>query len=239
MVLFLHGYPSMWYQWKDQMLEMGKDHFAVAPDLRGYNLSSKPEGVDQYQMKLLVEDIKQFAEKVGGKGHATPTRKQAEAAARKRSRAGGGDKKAAQKLLRERRTQENQKVREGMRAGDERYLMARDKGPVKKFIRDFIDVRVSFMEFLLPVLVVIMVLQFSGADRLKSFSTDLWGASVLLLMVDAAWLMVRINGELSRRFPDESTRGWRFYAFMRAIQLRPLRLPKPRLKAREALPERY
>ncbi len=178
-------------------------------------------------------------EKLGGKGHPTPTRKQAEAAARARARAGGGDKKAAQKLLRERRTQENQKVREGMRVGDERYLMARDKGPVKKFVRDFVDVRLSFMEFLLPVLVVIMALQFSGQKGLASFSTRVWSASVLLLVVDAGYLMLRLNRELRRRFPDEITRGWRFYALMRAIQLRPLRLPKPRLKVRERLPERY
>ena len=69
MVLFLHGYPSMWYQWKDQMLDLGKDHMAVAPDLRGYNLSSRPDKLDQYQMKLLIEDVKQLAEKLNGKGN--------------------------------------------------------------------------------------------------------------------------------------------------------------------------
>ncbi len=65
MILFLHGYPSFWYQWKDQLIEFGKDHFAVAPDLRGYNLTTIPKGTDQYQMKYLVEDIHQFADKVG------------------------------------------------------------------------------------------------------------------------------------------------------------------------------
>jgi hypothetical protein len=178
-------------------------------------------------------------EKPGGKGRPTPTRREAEAAARARAKAGGGDKKAAQKLLRERRTTENQKVREGMRAGDERYLMARDKGPVKKFIRDFVDVRLSFMEFLLPVLVIIMALQFSGQTQLVQFSRGLWTASVLLLLADVAWLSLRLQRELKRRFPEENKRGWRFYALMRAIQLRPLRLPKPRLKWRDSLPERY
>ena len=67
LVLFLHGYPSFWYQWKDQMLEMSRDHLAVGLDMRGYNLSSKPEGLDAYKMKVLVEDIRQFAEKIGGK----------------------------------------------------------------------------------------------------------------------------------------------------------------------------
>jgi pimeloyl-ACP methyl ester carboxylesterase len=67
MVLFLHGYPSFWYQWKDQMLAVSGDHMAVALDLRGYNLSSRPVGLDNYKMPLLVEDIKQFADKVNGK----------------------------------------------------------------------------------------------------------------------------------------------------------------------------
>ena len=68
LVLFLHGYPSFWYQWKDQMAEMGKDHLAVGLDMRGYNLSSRPEGLEPYKMKNLVEDVRQFAEKIAGKG---------------------------------------------------------------------------------------------------------------------------------------------------------------------------
>jgi pimeloyl-ACP methyl ester carboxylesterase len=64
MILFLHGYPSFWYQWKDQLTDFGKDHFAVAPDLRGYNLTTIPQGTDQYKMKLLVKDIHDFADKV-------------------------------------------------------------------------------------------------------------------------------------------------------------------------------
>jgi len=66
LVLFLHGYPSFWYQWKDQMLEIGRDHLAVGLDMRGYNLSSKPEGLEPYLMKHLVEDVRQFAKKIGG-----------------------------------------------------------------------------------------------------------------------------------------------------------------------------
>ena len=67
LILFLHGYPSFWYQWKDQMLEMSRDHLAVGLDMRGYNLSSKPTDLESYKVKTLVEDVRQFAEKVGGK----------------------------------------------------------------------------------------------------------------------------------------------------------------------------
>src|SRR4249920_3612945 len=68
LVLFLHGYPSFWYQWKDQMIEMGRDHQAVGLDMRGYNLSSRPVGLEPYTMKHLVEDVRQFAGKIGGAG---------------------------------------------------------------------------------------------------------------------------------------------------------------------------
>jgi pimeloyl-ACP methyl ester carboxylesterase len=68
LVLFLHGYPSFWYQWKDQMAEMGRDHLAVGLDMRGYNLSSRPDGLDAYRMPLLVEDVRQFVEKIIGRG---------------------------------------------------------------------------------------------------------------------------------------------------------------------------
>src|SRR5713226_2716923 len=61
LILFLHGFPEFWYEWKNQLAEFGKDHHAVAPDLRGYNLSDKPAELDQYQVKYLVEDIHALA----------------------------------------------------------------------------------------------------------------------------------------------------------------------------------
>ena len=171
-------------------------------------------------------------EKPDGKGRPTPTRKEAQAAAKQRARM-GMDKK---KVTRERRAQDQRKVREGMRSGDQRYLMERDKGPVRAFVRDYVDTRISFMEYLLPVLVLIMALQFAGQPQL---SGPLWSATILLLVLEVAWLLSRLSREIRTRFPEESTRGWRFYALMRAIQLRPLRMPKPRLKPRQPLPKRY
>jgi epoxide hydrolase 4 len=67
LIIFLHGFPEFWYEWKDQLPEFGKDHRAVAPDMRGYNLSEKPAGVDHYQMKDLVEDVRDLAVHLGYK----------------------------------------------------------------------------------------------------------------------------------------------------------------------------
>jgi pimeloyl-ACP methyl ester carboxylesterase len=67
LVMFVHGFPEFWYEWKNQLAEFGKDYMAVAPDMRGYNLSSKPAEVDQYQVKYMVEDLRALAEKLGHK----------------------------------------------------------------------------------------------------------------------------------------------------------------------------
>ena len=67
LIMFVHGFPEFWYEWKNQLAEFGRDYQAVAPDMRGYNLSSKPAGVDQYQVKYMVEDLRALAEKLGHK----------------------------------------------------------------------------------------------------------------------------------------------------------------------------
>jgi pimeloyl-ACP methyl ester carboxylesterase len=64
-IVFLHGFPEFWYAWKHQLLEFSTDFRAVAPDLRGYNLSSKPAGLDQYLMPFLVSDVKGLAAALG------------------------------------------------------------------------------------------------------------------------------------------------------------------------------
>jgi epoxide hydrolase 4 len=67
LILFAHGFPEFWYAWKNQLLEFGRDYHAVAPDMRGYNLSEKPSGVDQYEVKFVCEDLRALAEHLGYK----------------------------------------------------------------------------------------------------------------------------------------------------------------------------
>ena len=67
LVMFVHGFPEFWYEWKNQLMEFGQDYLAVAPDMRGYNLSSKPAELEKYQVKYMVEDLRALAEKLGHK----------------------------------------------------------------------------------------------------------------------------------------------------------------------------
>lgn len=61
LMLFLHGFPEFWRCWERQLAHFGADHLAVAPDMRGYNLSDCPADVGAYKARLLIEDIRQLA----------------------------------------------------------------------------------------------------------------------------------------------------------------------------------
>ena len=65
LMLFLHGFPEFWYQWRNLLPEFSRDHLAVAPDMRGYNLSDKPTELEQYQMHHLIEDVRALVEHLG------------------------------------------------------------------------------------------------------------------------------------------------------------------------------
>jgi pimeloyl-ACP methyl ester carboxylesterase len=67
LVMFVHGFPEFWAEWENQLVEFGKDHQAVALDMRGYNLSSKPANVESYHAKYLIEDLRALAEYLGHK----------------------------------------------------------------------------------------------------------------------------------------------------------------------------
>lgn len=181
---------------------------------------------DQAEAPAPAADAKGSSE--GGKGHPTPKRKDAEAAARERARMALDDK-AARKVLKDRRMAETRKMREALKGGDEKNLPARDQGPVKKFVRNFVDSRLCVAEFLLIALLVIMFLSYSGNASMRNLGLSLQSVVVILTIIDTAWLLYRMRKALRREFPNESLRGVNTYALMRALQMRFMRLPKPRV----------
>jgi Protein of unknown function (DUF3043) len=177
-------------------------------------------------------------EKEGGKGRPTPTRREAEAAARARAKVPRTRKEIA-KAQRAARVESSQRVRSAMKSGDERYFLARDKGPVRSFIRDFVDSRFSFVELMIPLLILTMVLGYSGNPTLASMGNTILLGTMLLVVVDLFFMRRRMRRELARRFPSESTKGTTYYAVMRSLQMKFMRLPKPKVKIGQQLPEHY
>jgi hypothetical protein len=173
-----------------------------------------------------------------GKGRPTPSRKEAEAAAKARAKPPRNRREQA-KAQRSNRTESSQRVRQGMRAGEEKYLLPRDKGPVRRFIRDFVDSRFSFIELIIPLLVVTMILGYSGNSAWASFGNALLFGSIMLVIVDMLMLRFRLRRQLAARFPDEPVKGTTYYAVTRAMQMRFMRLPKTKVKIGQELPEHY
>jgi hypothetical protein len=176
--------------------------------------------------------------RVGSKGRPTPSRKEAEAAARARAKTPRTRKEqvAAQRAVRD---ESSAKVRQAMKTGDERYLPARDKGPVRRFIRDFVDSRFSFVELMVPLLIVTMILGYSGNAYLAGVGNTILLGTLLLVVVDIVVMRFRLRRELTRRFPAEPLKGTTYYAVMRALQMKFMRMPKAQVKIGQKLPEHY
>jgi hypothetical protein len=178
------------------------------------------------------------ADKVGGKGRPTPTRKEAEAAAKARVKVPRTRKEQAA-ASRVQRAESSKSVREAMKSGDERYYPARDRGPVRRFVRDFIDCRFSLIELVIPLLLVTMLLGYSGNATLRSVGNTMLLVTVLAVVGDMIWLRFRLRRELARRFPDQPTKGLTYYAITRALQMKFMRLPKSQVRIGQQLPEQY
>jgi hypothetical protein len=173
--------------------------------------------------------------KPGGKGRPTPTRKEAEAA-RKAALKKPRNRKAAAAYRRETVRAERATMQDAMRTGDDRYLPAADKGPVRRFARDYVDARYSVMEFALPVLLVVSLLGvvFSPAfPWLAGMVNLLFLVMILLIAADWFLLTAGLKKAVGVKFPNESTKGIGFYAVRRTMQMRRWRLPKPMVKRGE------
>lgn len=140
------------------------------------------------------------------------------------------DRKAAKRQSRDDARKQRIEQREAFARGDQKALPPRDKGPVKAFIRDYIDSRRNFGEVLLPLMLVVLVLTVLPDRNLQMVAFFLVWVVVLAGIVDAILMVRRIKAQIRERFNTEPPRGTASYAVMRAFQLRGGRRPMPRVK---------
>jgi Protein of unknown function (DUF3043) len=119
-----------------------------------------------------------------------------------------------------------------MRRGEDWALPLRDRGPMKKLVRDYVDAHRRPSEYYMYALIVLVVALIAGKAH-KALNSDLQFlllAIIAVIIVDAILLRRSIAKVAKERLPAESTRGITFYAIMRALQLRRFRNPAPRIK---------
>lgn len=178
-----------------------------------------------------------------GKGRPTPSRREAEA--RKRGPAPPPPKNQREALRRMRgnkteRRQDAAKRRERMMAGDEKYLLPRDRGPVKAYVRDVVDSRRNIAGLFMPLALLVVLVILVPSPVVQQYVSLLSMAMLMMMLVEGVVLGRIVNRGVRARFPDAKTSplGLGFYALTRATQLRRLRVPKPRVGYGQALPGR-
>ena len=169
----------------------------------------------------------------GAKNRPTPKRKDQEAA--RRQPLVVADRKQAKKLDRASRNQQLAKTRQAMLTGDDSGLPARDKGPVRRYMRDFIDARRNLAEFMLPVMLVVLALSFLRTSTILFFVTILTYGILLTAVIDTFVMYRKLRKRLVAKFGEEaaSAKGNGMYAAMRAFQLRRSRMPRALVKRGE------
>jgi hypothetical protein len=158
-----------------------------------------------------------------GKGRPTPKRSEARLARKQ-----GG--KVDAKTLRARQREERDRARRALMAGDERYFPARDRGPVRAWVRTFIDSRFSAGELFVPMAFAILMLSLIPIPQLQAAIFFGWLGMLLILIMDSVSLVVRLKVGLRKQFPDTETRGATMYGVLRALQMRRLRVPPAMVK---------
>jgi len=118
-----------------------------------------------------------------------------------------------------------------MLAGDPRYLPARDQGPARAFVRDFVDGRYTVAEYFIFMAVIVLALGFIPNVAVQQLVSLIFFGVAILIVVDTAILVVQLNSRAKKEFPDKADRrGLTLYALMRTLQYRRLRMPKPRVQ---------
>jgi hypothetical protein len=165
----------------------------------------------------------------------TPSKKELGQVTPKRAstaRRSGGGAALSGKELREDRRRERTEAMQGMRQGDERYLMARDRGPERRLVRDIVDSRRNIGSYFILGALIVLVGSITKVSIVVLVSNILWFALALLMVVDSVLIARRVKRLVKERFPktDQRVGSLQLYGIMRALQFRRFRTPKPQVK---------
>jgi hypothetical protein len=157
------------------------------------------------------------------------------AEARRRRKEMGGRKLSREERKAERVTRraEMAERREKMMAGEEAYLLPRDRGPVRRLARDVVDARRSVLGLFMPAaLLLIFVMLSVPSVEVQRLISPAMLVLVLIMVIDGFLIGRKVNRAVDEKFPDNTESGWKlgFYAASRASQLRRMRAPRPQVE---------
>ena len=162
-----------------------------------------------------------------GKGRATPTRKEREAANLKPLVGNRSKESRANNRIQQREAR--LKARAAMMAGDEKYLLGRDQGPQRKIAREIIDGRYTLIEGLMPLMVLFLLVTSVTTEAANNIITLVMILALVVVSVEATLMHRIIASRIKEKLggTTKMQKGTWFYVFTRGMQPRPLRIPKP------------
>ena len=143
------------------------------------------------------------------------------------------NRREAAKRMREQQRQARAEQRAGMMAGDDKYLTSRDKGPERRLVREVVDARRNLASYLLLVLFVVMFATYTMPNpAMLLYANMLLYVAFAAVLIDSVLLTRRVKKIIEKRFPKATkpVRSYYFYAIMRALQFRRMRMPAPLVK---------
>lgn len=171
------------------------------------------------------------------KGEPTPRRKDQEAA--RRRPLVHNDRKAAREAQKKAMQEQRAKMRRAMETGEEKFLPVRDRGPQKRWVRDYVDARTGIGEWMLILVLGFLLISFVMTDETRALISYLLFVLMFAVFTELFWVARQARKGLEAKFGlGNVEKGVRFYASMRALQMRRLRLPKP-MVSRGEFPSRY
>lgn len=211
--------------------------------------STIDESVDPTVTETTDESVTVSGATTPGKGRPTPKRRDAEgkrrgpvapapmtakeARARRKATKGTREERKAASAERKAAVQDR---RARMLAGEDKFLLPRDQGPVRAYVRDLVDARRNLVGLFMPMALVLILSMFI-APGLQTIVTLAMLVMMLFMIIEGFVLGKIVNNRVRERFPDTTDGGMRlgWYAFVRASQIRKMRAPKPRVSPGDAV----
>lgn len=162
-------------------------------------------------------------------GVSTPKRA---STARRINEGAPANRREAMRQMRDRQREERAEAAAGMRAGDERYLLARDRGPERALVRNVIDSRRTVGTWFFGGAMVVLVGTTIRIPAVQLASNLLWAFLAIAVIVDSILISIRIKKIVRERFPktDQRMGSLQLYGVMRALSFRRMRVPKPQVE---------
>src|ERR1700758_1769974 len=121
--------------------------------------------------------------------------------------------------------------RERMMAGEEAYLLPRDQGPVRRYVRDVVDSRRNVLGLFMPSTLTLLFIMF-GVPQLQLYVSPAMLILMAIMSIDGLILGRKVNKLVDAKFPSNTESRWKLglYAASRASQMRRMRTPRPQVK---------